>query len=653
MAIQTTIEVLRIPGTLFPRGPFDENASYKFLNFVESGGNGYVCLQPCTGIPVTNTAYWFKFVFKGDKGDAFTYADLTAEQKAELVRDATAAAQAAASSAQSAADDAAAALQKFNTIKAAIDAIDPQSTEGSIQTLAAKQGLLEADLNALGPKIDEAEETLQDEINGRSRFVETKEGLFVIDKQKYIGAKLVDGIFDALGFGSNLTSIITALVESLIGEKDTGLQLVQAAENDGINIVDENGNIVFSLRFYVVEQEGLFFIDNEFNIGVQWQNGKWGTIDQMRPIIDLVPDHNLNDVTAEISGFTLSSSRKDVLEQVYAKMDELVGAYDFCTKVDAAELLGMTYPDYANGVEEAYTYTDSAGVVSTIDVTPAYKTYMYKLEYHKSHVGYGTTIPRKKILILGGVHGNELSAPVNLYLLAKEICEGSDINLFKIFSVFDFYIVPCVNGYGMYHTLRGNARSVNINRNFPVEKWFFYGKDLPISSGSNSYTGPSANSEFETQLIVNLTEYLKPDIAIDHHNYGTSRQQFYSEVPEMSLLYVGYKALADCSYTFMKSLPQYFGTSYNLFKDNSGNASAVPIGIQQDKWGMTSRWWYEAGVKTAATIEISVGINYLDGVTTGTSYDDFGPTAFSVHEYTLRDLLVNYCDFYIKKYFNL
>ena len=148
-----TIEVLRIPGTLFPRGPFDENADYKFLNFVESGGNGYVCLQPCTGIPVTNTAYWFKFVFKGDKGDAFTYADLTAEQKAELVRDATAAAQAAASSAQSAADDAAAALQKFNTIKAAIDAIDPQSTEGSIQTLAAKQGLLEADLNALGPKI--------------------------------------------------------------------------------------------------------------------------------------------------------------------------------------------------------------------------------------------------------------------------------------------------------------------------------------------------------------------------------------------------------------------------------------------------------------------------------------------------------------------
>ena len=168
MAITTTIEVLRIPGTLFPRGPYDENAAYKFLNFVEDGGNGYVCLQPCTGVPVTNTAYWFKFVFRGEKGDAFTYADLTAAQKAELVQDATAAAQAAASSAQSAADDAAAALQKFNTIKAAIDALDPTSTEGSIQTLAAKQGLLEANLNALGLKVSSNESNianLQQEID--------------------------------------------------------------------------------------------------------------------------------------------------------------------------------------------------------------------------------------------------------------------------------------------------------------------------------------------------------------------------------------------------------------------------------------------------------------------------------------------------------
>jgi len=189
MAIQTTIEVLRIPGTLFPRGAFDKNASYKFLNFVESGGSGYVCLQPCTGIPVNNTAYWFKFVFKGDKGDAFTYADLTAEQKAELVRDATAAAQAAASSAQSAADDAAAALQKFNTIKAAIDAIDPQSTEGSIQTLAAKQGLLEADLAALGPKIAQATKIKGDDIPAMAisnDYKLTGDGLCISDSNSRI-----------------------------------------------------------------------------------------------------------------------------------------------------------------------------------------------------------------------------------------------------------------------------------------------------------------------------------------------------------------------------------------------------------------------------------------------------------------------------------
>ena len=123
--------VLEFNAALLPRGPFDLSASYETLNFVESGGSGYVCLQPCSGIPVTNTAYWFKFVHKGDPGTPFTYADLTPEQKAELAHDATIAAQAA----QAAAEQAA---QKFTAIKDAIDALDPsQSTSDAIVAEAA------------------------------------------------------------------------------------------------------------------------------------------------------------------------------------------------------------------------------------------------------------------------------------------------------------------------------------------------------------------------------------------------------------------------------------------------------------------------------------------------------------------------------------
>ena len=144
--------VLEFNAALLPRGPFDLSASYETLNFVESGGSGYVCLQPCSGIPVTNTAYWFKFVHKGDPGTPFTYADLTAEQKAELAHDATIAAQAA----QAAAEQAA---QKFTAIKDAIDALDPsQSTSDAIVAEAAarsaKDAELESTLGQLGPKID-------------------------------------------------------------------------------------------------------------------------------------------------------------------------------------------------------------------------------------------------------------------------------------------------------------------------------------------------------------------------------------------------------------------------------------------------------------------------------------------------------------------
>ena len=155
--------VLEFNAALLPRGPFDLSASYETLNFVESGGSGYVCLQPCTGIPVTNAAYWFKFVHKGDPGTPFTYADLTAEQKAELAHDATIAAQAA----QAAAEQAA---QKFTAIKDAIDALDPsQSTSDAIvaeaAARAAKDAELESTLGQLGPKIDEVDI----EINGSAK----------------------------------------------------------------------------------------------------------------------------------------------------------------------------------------------------------------------------------------------------------------------------------------------------------------------------------------------------------------------------------------------------------------------------------------------------------------------------------------------------
>lgn len=119
-------------GATGPQGPKGDTG--------EQGPQGIQGIQGETGATGATGAQGPKGD-KGDKGDAFTYADMTAEQKAEIAQPAT--------------EQAALAAQYMATIKAAIDDIDPQSTEGSIQTLAAKQGLLEADLAALGPKCDQ------------------------------------------------------------------------------------------------------------------------------------------------------------------------------------------------------------------------------------------------------------------------------------------------------------------------------------------------------------------------------------------------------------------------------------------------------------------------------------------------------------------
>lgn len=90
---------------------------------------------------------------ESDRDDLFTAAET---QRNASVTAAQTAAQAAAASAADAADDAAEAAQKLATIQSAIDDLDPsQSTDDAVVALAARQGVLEGDIAALGPKIDQ------------------------------------------------------------------------------------------------------------------------------------------------------------------------------------------------------------------------------------------------------------------------------------------------------------------------------------------------------------------------------------------------------------------------------------------------------------------------------------------------------------------
>lgn len=326
-------------------------------------------------------------------------------------------------------------------------------------------------------------------------------------------------------------------------------------------------------------------------------------------------DYNVYDYSSDLENVIFDDeTNHPLLEQAYALFDALAADHpNYITRVDAADTVGLTYPVYANGVSESETYLD----------TPAYKTYMYQLvdnsNYNDSqqadtNIWANRNCPKQKLLLLGGVHGNEVYAVIDTYIFAKNLAENfmTNPNYFKLRTLFDVYIVPCVNGYGIYHRTRANANKVNIERNFPVNGWTIGGQDTIDNPALNNYTGPSAGSEFETQLVIKLAEYLNPDCVIDHHNYGgETKLQFYVESCDGYLSKRLYKSLIDCAITFKRELPANFGTQFSFPQSNDGSSPGTTRILSE---GKSDAWFTENGINASAIVEMSASVNYQHGI---------------------------------------
>lgn len=361
--------------------------------------------------------------------------------------------------------------------------------------------------------------------------------------------------------------------------------------------------------------------------------------DKMPSMIKLVPNNDIVDTSELVSKINYTTGKLTILEQVYSLLDALMSENPLIvTKFDAASEVGLTYPIYANGITTEGEYK----------ITPSYRTYMYKISQSDQKMGNGDVNVKRKILIIGATHGNEIAAPFNLYQLAYNLCNLSNDNYFGLLSSFDFYIIPCLNGYGMYHGLRCNANRININRNYPITDWAVSGEDTKYNDTGCQYTGETAGSEFETKLVMEITKYINPDICIDHHNYSVLNEQFYTEIPEYRWLRLAYRCANDCFYTFCKHFPQYFGKKYHTF---AGNGSAPEMASAKNI-GTTTLWWHQYGIKFECTLEISECINFVNGEYNENKNDDFGNNTFSIAEYTLRRQLVEYCQYILDNVVN-
>ena len=135
--------------------------------------------------------------------------------------------------------------------------------------------------------------------------------------------------------------------------------------------------------------------------------------------------------------------------------------------------------------------------------------------YGQSHLGLPLEVwrptDRCRLLIHAGIHGEEGETTIALSRALRLLAEPSP----------HCAVVLAANPDGLIRGIRGNARSVDLNRNFPTKDWrpdpvkhrstLDSPRDVFLSPGS----GPG--SEPETKALIGLIEELRPEAVIALH----------------------------------------------------------------------------------------------------------------------------------------
>ena len=116
------------------------------------------------------------------------------------------------------------------------------------------------------------------------------------------------------------------------------------------------------------------------------------------------------------------------------------------------------------------------------------------------------------IVVLAAIHGDEPETTVAVSEALRCVPAGD----------LQAAVILCGNPDGMVRGTRGNARGVDLNRNFPTSNWrpdpVFYksrandARDIALSPGSEPASEP------ETRALISLLERLKPRAVVSLHS---------------------------------------------------------------------------------------------------------------------------------------
>jgi murein peptide amidase A len=120
-----------------------------------------------------------------------------------------------------------------------------------------------------------------------------------------------------------------------------------------------------------------------------------------------------------------------------------------------------------------------------------------------------------RVLLIGGIHGDELTSPEIVLSWIKRLSEPEA-------GAYHWKVVPLLNpdGYFAAKPQRVNANGVDLNRNFPTTDWATKAKyywEKQVAKDPRRYPGKAPLSEPETKWLHDQLESFKPHAIISVH----------------------------------------------------------------------------------------------------------------------------------------
>lgn len=175
----------------------------------------------------------------------------------------------------------------------------------------------------------------------------------------------------------------------------------------------------------------------------------------------------------------------------------------------------------------------------------------------------GDPAQRPTTLNVAGIHAREIANPELLMTFARQLVEGygRDANSTMLLDDRRMVLVPMLNpdGHAVVErayagdrtgdlmqrksTAAGDPRlGTDLNRNFDF-RWG--GPGASSSPRSETYRGPAAGSEPETQAVQRLVADLRPDFFVDWHSYSRLNLYPWGDVRSPTKDHAAFRALAE------------------------------------------------------------------------------------------------------------